>query len=426
LASWLTDALNALTGNLDRPGGAMFPRPSHSKPRTGPATPGKGFATGRWTSRVNGSPEVNGELPSAEMADEILTEGPGQIRAMITLAGNPVRSCPDSQRLDAAFDSLEFMVSVDIYVNETTRHADVILPSPSPLAKPHYDLAFHGLSVRNVVNFSEAILSPEDPSEPGMDEHEILARLALIVSGFGAEADPQLVYDLMFSTMVTQTGGDLDQETERTAALGPIERLIDVMVRSGPYDLDFEQLRNAPHGIDLGPLEPRLAEILRTPSARVELAPPILVDDLTRLTEALNESPADGLLLVGRRHLRSNNSWMHNLPVLVKGKPRCTLQVHPSDAETLGLTTGEHATVTSAAAAVDAVVEVTDAVAPGTVSLPHGWGHDIDGVKMTVASAAGGTNSNALTSSEIDPVSGNAQLNAIPVTIAAATGQSGL
>ena len=424
LASWLADVLSTVTGNLDRPGGAMFPRPAHgrpAKPRAAgePRPGGRGFSTGRWTSRVGGHPEVRGEMPVAALAEEIETDGPGKVRALITSSGNPVRSCPDSERLDAALASLEFMVSVDIYVNETTRHADVILPSPSPLAKPHFDLAFYGLSVRNVVNYSPPLHPADHPTEPGMDEHDIVAKLILIASGMGAEADPSIVHSMMVAGLAQQAGLDPEAAAAERADLPPIEAILDLMVQTGPYaDLDIDALRSHPHGIDLGPLEPRLDEVVRTASGLVELAAPPLLADVARLAALLDSTPPDGLLLVGRRHLRSNNSWMHNIGVLVKGKERCTLQLHPLDADGAGVIDGGQARVASAAGELTVLVEITDEVAPGTVSLPHGWGHGVAGTRGAVAATTGGVNSNVLTTDDvIDPLSGNARLNAIPVTV---------
>lgn len=421
LASWLSDVVTMVTGNFDRAGGAMFPRPAHGRPAGGRPPGGKGFATGRWHSRVRDLPEVRGELPVATLPDEITTPGPGQIRALITNSGNPVRSCPDSQRMDAALASLEFMVSVDIYINETTRHADVILPSPSPFAKPHFDLAFYGLSVRNVVNYSPPLHPADHPSEPGMDEHEILCRLILIAMGMGPTADPDLVTSTMLSTLAQQAGLDPEEETARRSHLAPVEAIIDLMVQTGPYDgLSMAALLAAPHGIDLGPLEPRIGEVVRTPSGRVELFPEPIREDLARLEEFLADEADDDLLLVGRRHLRSNNSWMHNLEVLVKGRERCTLQMHPDDAAEHGIADGAGVEITSSAGSVVARAEVTDEIALGTVSLPHGWGHGVEGTRGTVAAGTGGPNSNVLTSGDIlDPLSGNARLNAIPVTLVA-------
>jgi anaerobic selenocysteine-containing dehydrogenase len=432
LASWAVDALNVLTGNLDRPGGAMFPLAPHARRPGEPG--GRGYSIGRWTSRVRGLPEANGELPAATMAEEITTPGEGRIRAMITVAGNPVLSATDSQALDAAFADLEFMVSVDIYRNETTRHADVILPPPSALERSHYDLAFLGLSVRNVANWSPAALPLDDDA---MDEADILATLSLILEGQGAEADPAIVHELMLGGLLDRATRDADgpvagrDPAELRAELGQdrpgTDLMVDAMVRLGPYGegfgadpdgLTLAELEAHPHGIDLGPLEARLPEALETPSARIELAPPEVVADLDRLADDLEPLPADQAVLVGRRHLRSNNSWMHNITPLVTGKERCTLQVHPDDAARWGLADGGRATVGSAVGRVEARVSVTDEVMPGVVSLPHGWGHDLEGVALSVAEGRPGVNSNLLTDSgPVDRLSGNAVLNAIPVTV---------
>jgi anaerobic selenocysteine-containing dehydrogenase len=420
LASWLVELANLVTGNLDRPGGAMFPTSAVGAPTAGRTPGGRGFTAGRWRSRVGGHPEIKGEMPVAALAEEIETPGPGQVRALVTSGGNPVRSCPNSARLDAALGSLEFMVSVDIYLNETTRHAHVVLPSPSALAKPHLDIAFYGLSVRNVVNYSPPLHPADDPSEPGMDEHDILARLALIAGGMGPDADPSMLTSMMLTTLADRAGLDVDAELAAAEGRPPVEAMLDLMLRTGPYDLTLQQLLDAPHGIDLGPLEPRLPGMLRTASGKVEVAPPALIDDVARLAAVLDTAPDERLLLVGRRHLRSNNSWMHNIEVLVKGRPRCTLQLHPDDAASRGLVDGGPALVRSDTGQLDATVEVTDRIAPGTVSLPHGWGHGVDGTRGEVAARTDGVNSNELTGDQaIDPLSGNARLNAIPVEVLA-------
>ena len=438
LTSWLVDVCNVLTGNLDRPGGAMFTRAALGAANTrGAPGVGRGVKLGRRASRVRELPETFGELPVVCLAEEIAMPGEGQIRALITLAGNPVLSIPNGAALDVALAGLDFMVSFDIYVNETTRHADVVLPSASPLAKSHYDLALLQLAVRNVANFSPPVL-PLGPDE--LDDWVIVSKLALIAQGLGATADPALADDLAIRSLVDSAVADehspvhgrsadelLDALAPRT---GP-ERILDFMARTGPYGdgfgapgreggLTLDLLLEHPHGIDFGALEPRLPEVLRTPSGRVELAPEVLVADVGRLRGSLDRD-RDGLVLVGRRDLRSNNSWMHNLNVLVKGKARCTLQMHPVDASRLDLTDGADATVTSRAGKVVVPVEVTDAIRPGVVSIPHGWGHDLDGVEMSVARAHAGVNSNLLADEDLfDPVSGNAVLNGIPVSVSAA------
>jgi anaerobic selenocysteine-containing dehydrogenase len=428
-ASWLIDVVNVLTGNLDRPGGAMFTKAAAGSANTrGTPGIGRGMKIARRHSRVKGLPESLGELPVAALADEIETAGEGQIRALVTIAGNPVLSTPNSERLDTAFDGLDFMVSVDIYVNETTRHADVILPVPSALQKAHYDLALLQLALHNVANWSEPVL-PLDDDQP--DEWEVLAKLAAIASGLGAD-DPDgthvaTVDDLTFGALAKSAPDDVTAAVEATGRRGPA-RIVDLMLRTGPYELTLDDLLANPHGVDLGPLEPRIPEVLRTPSGTIELAPPEILADVPRMVASLaagaNPDPDRPFLLVGRRHLRSNNSWMHNVAVLVKGKPRCTMQLHPDDAATLGLADGDPAVVTSRVGRVTVPVEVTDGIRPGVVSIPHGWGHDGPGVKLRVAREHAGVNSNVLTDEDAyDPISGNSVLNGIPVSVVAAAAE---
>jgi anaerobic selenocysteine-containing dehydrogenase len=435
LASWLVDVANALTGNLDRPGGAMFTKPAAGSANTG-GTPGvgRGVRFGRHRSRVRGLPETYGELPVVCLAEEIETRGDGQVRGMITVAGNPVLSTPDAGRLDRALASLDFMVSVDIYRNETTRHADVILPPEGALARGHYDLAFYQLSIRNIANYSP----PVADLEPGeMAEYEILLRLAGIVSGGGA-ADPAALDDLVVSGLVQKAvqrkhsnveGRDPDELLATLSSRRGPERILDLMLRTGPYGdgfgadpsgLSLATLEAAPHGVDLGPLQPRIPEVLRTPSGKIELAPEPIVDDVARLRSSLTRGHDGEMVLVGRRDLRSNNSWMHNVDVLVKGKERCTLHVHPDDAARLGIANGEAACVRSRSGEVAVTVEVTDAIMPGVVSIPHGWGHGMDGADLSVAAKRPGVNSNVLAGGDLfDPLSGNAVLNGIPVRVEA-------
>jgi anaerobic selenocysteine-containing dehydrogenase len=434
LTSWLVDVLNVLTGNLDRPGGAMFTTAAAGASNTrGTPRYGRELRLHRRTSRVRQLPETMGELPAVALAEEIDTPGEGQVRALITLAGNPVLSTPNAGRLDAALAGLEFMVSVDIYVNETTRHADVILPAPSPLQKPHYDIALLQLALRDVANFSEAVL-PLDPDQ--LDEWEVLSRLALVLQGMGATADPALVDDLMIASLVQASVADdtspiHDRDPDEVLALlaprtGP-ERIVDFLLRTGPYGdgfgadpdgLSLDVLLASPHGVDLGALKPRLPDVLRTPDGMIALAPPILLADVARLRDGLDGRRDHPFVLIGRRHLRSNNSWMHNVQVLVKGKPRCTMHLHPDDAAALGLADGDPAVVRSRVGEVTVPVEVTDAIRPGVVSIPHGWGHGIPGTQMAVAAEHAGVNSNLLADEQLfDPISGNAVLNGIPVSV---------
>lgn len=411
LASWLVDVVNLLSGNLDRRGGAMFPKGATGQPSS-KGTPGSGRGTtfGRVISRVGKWPESFGEFPVSALPEEIETPGEGQVRALITVAGNPVASNPNSQRLDAAFASLECMVCVDPYVNETTRHADVILPPPSALQKSHYDVALLNFAVHNVANYSPAVL-PLDDGQPA--EWEILLRLAAIVSGMGAHADIAPLDDLAAQTVAR--GDGLDEVADRR---GP-ERILDLMLRSGPYDITLAELEASPHGIDLGPLQPdRVPDLLRTPSGKIEALPDAMRTDLIRLEASLGRDWAGSMVLVGRRHVRSNNSWMHNVRVLMKGRNRCTLQVHPDDAERLGLADGAPARVRSRVGEVAIDVEVTDGIRPGVVSIPHGFGQNLPGVQLRVAQEYRGVNTNVLTDETfVDPVSGNVALNGVPVTV---------
>ncbi|MBT2369610.1 molybdopterin oxidoreductase family protein [Streptomyces sp. ISL-10] len=421
LASWLVDVLNILTGNLDRPGGALFPLSATDKaPR--PAAPGKGFALGRWSSRVGGHPEAKGELPIAALAEEIETPGDGRIRALLVIAANPVLSAPDGDRLDRALSDLDFMVSIDPYLNETSRHADVVLPPPPPSQSAHFDFAFNALAVRNQVRYTPAAV----PLEPGlMDECEIHARLLLAVGGMHG-AEPSAVDDMVIQGSLAKAvadphspvhGQDPAQLAAELTGSSGAERRLDMMLRLGPYELTLAKLLENPHGIDLGPLQPRIPQVLRTRSGRIELLPAPIAADLPRLRSALDGRP-EGLVLVGRRHLRSNNSWLHNVPALGGGSNRCTLHVHPDDAARLGLTDGATVAITADGGRVEAPVEITDDIRPGVVSLPHGWGHDRPGTRLSVAAARPGVNVNQLLDgSRLDPLSGTAVLNGFPVEL---------
>ena len=433
LASWLVDVVNILTGNFDRPGGAMFSNPvAWSLTSLHPPDQPPGFEFGRWKSRVRGAPEVLGQFPVSCLAEEIATPGEGQIRALITIAGNPVISAPDAGKLDAALPQLDCMVSVDNYLNETTRHADVILPGLSPFEQPHYDELLWAWAVRNAANYSGAIFPPE----PGrLAEWETLLKLAAVISGAKpAEVDPHVLDDLYFGGLVGVVaaneksriaGRDANEIVAMTDGNGP-DRLLDFSIRSGPFGdlygrnpdgLTLAKVRDQPHGIDMGALEPRVEEILRTPSGTIELAPAYITGDLPRLEERLARED-HGLVLVSRRHLRSNNSWMHNLEKLVRGRDRCTLLIHPDDAARAGVAEGDQARVSSKAGSIEAPVEVSDEMMPGVVCLPHGWGHDRSGIQMDVAARHAGVNNNLLAPGDlIDVPSGNAIVNGIPVEV---------
>jgi anaerobic selenocysteine-containing dehydrogenase len=405
LSAWLINALNILTDNFDRPGGAMFTRPAVDAVR---AVAGFGVGKGsygRWRSRVRGLPEFGGELPAATLAEEILTEGEGQIRALITIAGNPVLSAPNGGALDRALEKLDFIACVDPYLNETTRHADVILPPTSALEHAHYDLALNALAVRNTAKFAPPLFTPP---EGALDDGEILGRL--------------------LAALETERRGALSRPALRANALRLVgaERLLDVALRLGPYrgergpggrSLTLKTLRERPHGVDLGALEPCMPERMPEGHDHIELAPKPMLEDLARL-EAQEREVNAGLRLIGRRQLRSNNSWLHNAEALMRGDDRCTLLVHPDDAARAGLSHGKKAKVRSRVGEVEVLVAVTDEVMPGVVSLPHGYGHAREGVKLRVASKKPGVSINDLTDHErVDLLTGNAALSGVPVEV---------
>jgi anaerobic selenocysteine-containing dehydrogenase len=428
VASWATDVLNTVTGNLDRPGGAMWSLPAHARP-TPPGGGGRGYRIGRWASRVSQRPEANGELPVGILAEEIETDGPDRIRALITIGGNPVLSTPHSDRLDAALSHLEFMASVDIYINETTRHADVILPAPSPLQKSHYDAGYYGHAVRRVANFSPPLFSSTEPSEG-----DVLGRLIMLVRGHGPDGDSAVIDEELVTGVLVHAVADphsvvfgRDPAELRSLVHGSTaaDRIVDALVRTGPFGdgfgvdaegLTLQRMLDHQHGIDFGPLEPRLPQVLQTPSGKVELAPPEILDAIPAVLAT--DAQPDELVMIGRRDLRSNNSWMHNVPVLMKGKQRCTLLIHPLDAAARDLKSGDVAMIRSPTGRVDAPIEITDDVMPGVVCLPHGWGHDAEGSRLSVAGATPGVNMNRLVDGTVlEPLSGNARLNGVPVRV---------
>jgi anaerobic selenocysteine-containing dehydrogenase len=410
LACWLTTALNIVTGRLDAEGGAMFTNPAVEVIRASKVAGFSGAKFGRWKSRVRGLPEFGGEFPVATLADEIETPGDGQVRALITHAGNPVLSTPNGARLDRAIAGLEFYLAIDFYVNETTRHAHLILPPTGPLEREHYDLAFHALAVRNTAKWSPPMI---ERTADARHDWEILNELTWRLAPGNALAQLQV-----------------RARSRALEALGP-RGLIDIALRAGPHGpklfppragLSVKALEAAPHGIDLGPLEPCLPEKLRTKDKRIDLAPEKLVADAARLDALVGSGAKNAgekkLVLVGRRDLRSNNSWMHNHERLMRGRSRCTLYVHPDDARTRGVAAGTRVRVKSKTGTVDVEVEVTDAVMPGVVCLPHGWGHDRSGTQLSVASTKAGASLNDLTDEgRIDPLCGNAAFNGTEVEI---------
>ena len=420
LTQWLVEVLNVLTGNLDRPGGTMFARPATLEIFRSPEP----FTTGKWRSRVKGLPEALGELPAATLADEIETPGEGQVRALISIASNQVLAAPNGPRMAKAFASLDFMVCVDPYLNETTKHATVILPPPRIMQTAHYDFLLSIVTVRNYARFSPPILPL---GEDQRTEAEILARLTLIAAGAGAAADPSGVDEMGINQLLTgatQMPGSpvegMDPAQLRAGIEGDsgVELLLDTLLKFGPYGLSLAKLKENPNGIDLGPLEPRLKELLNTPSGVVELAPAGIVEDLPRLRARI-AAPVPELVLIGRRQLRSSNSWLHNVPSLLGGSNRCTLHVNPADLTRYGI--GERAVVRSATGELVVDVEPNDDIRPGVVSLPHGWGH-ADSTGQRVAAAHAGVNANTLTDeSVLDVPSGNAVFNGVPVTISPAS-----
>jgi len=427
LASWGCDLVNLLTGNLYRPGGVMF---------TTPAAPlnmlskGKGFRIGRWKSRVSGQPEVSGMIPSSTMGEEILTPGDGQVRAMVLLMTNPVRSAANSEQLEAAFASLDFLVAVDFYINETTRHAHIILPTPSPAEEPNYEVGLYSLSVRNVAKWSWPVESRTECPRAWEVFSKLSAKLmgadALSLKDFddfvfrqlaeGAVARADSWAGLTVEEVLADLGG----------SFGP-ERIVDMLVRIGSYGdgfgrrpggLTLAKVKASVHGIDLGPLGPRLREIINTTSGMIELSAPLFMNDLGRLRARMGAQTQTDMVLIGRRDLRCSNSFMHNLPALVKGRDRCTLQISRHDAGRIGLADGSSARVSSRVGSVVAPVEVTEDLMPGVVSLPHGWGHDVEESRLSVAKAHAGVNTNVLTDDRAyDQASGTAVLFGTPVTI---------
>lgn len=430
LASWLVDVVNILTGNLDREGGFMFPRPATGQGEpvahdTGPVP----YA--RFHSCVRGAPEFDGQLPVAVMAEEIDAAGAQRLRGLVTIAGNPVLSTPNGERLGRALASLDFMLSIDIYLNETTRFAHLILPTTTALEEENFDLLFQTTSVRNMVRYSPRVFAP--PPE-ARSHWRVMMEVAARLNGTTADAYDDFMFEGMLATAVGQPGTRCAHVSPELARqkLGsehhPL-RLVDLLLRSGPYGdafddsaegLSLAKIRRVPHAIDLGPLQPRLPDILRTPGRRIALIHEILVKDVARLRQALERpAEANSLLLVGRRQLRNMNSWLHNLDVLARGRNRCTLLVHPQDAARLGLSQGGRARVRSRVGEVRPEVEITDEMMPGVVSLPHGFGHVGPDLRLGVAQRdQPGVNANQLADELLlDEPSGTSVLNGLPVEV---------
>lgn len=414
LASWLIDVLNIVTGNLDREGGAMFPTPAVDLRELIRMRGGDGPAIG-WRTRVRGAPAFNGEQPAACMSEEMLTPGPGQIRAMLTSNGNPVLSTPNGRKLERGFEALEYCAAIDIYRNETTRHANIILPPTWSLEHDNYEVLFHLFAVRNTAKYSAAVIAPE----PGaLHEWEIQLELALrIMEKKSVRPHVRLALRAL----------------RRAKGFFHTRRVLDWMLRIGPHGDGFRPWRRGlrladliaePKGRDLGPLEPCLDRILQTSSGRIDLAHASMQGELRRLAAELKAPPTPAsadLLLIGRRDARSNNSWLHNAPLAVAGRNRCTLRMHPADAEERELANGQAVRIRSRVGEVVAALQVTDELMRGVVSLPHGWGHHRPGTAMRVAEAHAHVSVNDLSDEQmLEPVVGNAVLNGVPVRVGAA------
>ncbi len=397
LTQYLIMLFNILTGNLDRRGGMMFTQPAADILTV--AGPG---SMGKFSSRVRGLPAFGGEYPVSCLAEEITTEGEGQIKAMVLGAGNPVLTTPNAEQLDQAFEQLEFMVAIDFYVTESTRHADIILPPVTGLERDHFDLVFHNFAVRNYVTYSEPVVKVSD-------EHL---------------TDWQIYLSL--AEKLDELNGKSTQHYKHLWDKTP-SGIIDDLLRNGIYgakehNLTLERVMANPHGIDLGPLQPALPEAIFHQDKKVSLEFDYFMGDLPRVERYFfdpdSEKKSASLMLIGRRHLKTNNSWLHNSPRMHKGNNRCSAQIHPIDAKNHAIADGDQIVVTSRVGQVTVEAEVTDKIMPGVISIPHGWGHDKNGITWQVARQNAGANVNALTDEmAVDELSGNAVLNGVPVSI---------
>ncbi|PKA00229.1 dehydrogenase [Leptospira levettii] len=407
LCQWLINVINIVTGNLDKEGGAMFTLPAVDLVGEGSTMRSSPGSFNTYQSRVRKLPEFNDELPVSALAEEILTDGEGQIRVLATSAGNPVLSTPNGSKLEKALSQLDLMISFDFYLNETTKHAHYILPPTSTLEHDHYDLIFNVFAVRNTSRYNQPLFQPEE----------------------GMLHDWEIFSDLTKRIELVRSGKELPSELIRTK-LTPAS-IIDHALKSGPYgskhnteiQMSLELLKNSPHGIDLGPLKKSFPERLYTKDKKIQLFPTLLQNDIPRLKTKFNEHLNSGhsnfpYLLIGRRHLRNNNSWMHNLPKLMTGKPRCTMMVHPDDASLLGISNHEEVIVESKVGKLRIPVEITDELMKGVVSIPHGFGHNRSGTNQKVATQFSGVSINDLTDDQsIDEFSGNAAFSGIQVKI---------
>lgn len=407
LCQWLINTINILTGNLDKEGGAMFTLPAVDLVGEGSVMRSSPGSFNTYQSRVRKLPEFNDELPVSALAEEILTEGEGQIRALVTSAGNPVLSTPNGSKLEKALSSLDLMISFDFYINETTKYAHYILPPTSTLEHDHYDLIFNVFAVRNTTRYNQPLFSPEE----------------------GMLHDWEIFFDLTKRMELVRSKKEMPKELIKTK-LTPAS-IIDHALKSGPYgtkqnpeiQMSLDLLKNSPHGFDLGPLKKSFPERLYTENKMIQLYPKLLEKDIPRLKSKFREhldanQSLFPFLLIGRRHLRNNNSWMHNLPKLMTGKPRCTMMIHPEDANNLGIQNDEEVLVTSKVGELKIPVEITEELMKGVVSIPHGFGHNRSGTKQKVASQFSGVSINDLTDDQtLDEFSGNAAFSGIQVKI---------
>lgn len=394
LCQWLTNVFNIITGNFDRAGGAMFPQPAFDLLRNHKR--GYKSSFGQYLSRVRKLPFFNGEFPVATLAEEILTKGEGQIKSLITIAGNPVLSAPSGHKLAQAFKSLDYMVSVDIYLNETTKYANIILPATTGLENSHYDIFFNSFSVRNTVKYSPPLFEKEEYQR----------------------SDWQILKEI--SARMTNTPVDTSSQE-----ITP-EIILDMELKNGPYGeqgMSLKKLIDNPHGIDIGPLMPCLAERIKTAEGKVQLLPQLYLDDLPRLNAVMKQSARDKdypFDLIGRRLVKSHNTWTQNSDRLIKGKNPCTLEIHPEDAKALGIEKGQLILVSSNVGSVEIEAAITDDIQLGVVSMPQGWGHNQKDTNMSVAATQPGVSINDLTDAQrVDTLTGNAALNGTPVAIRA-------
>jgi anaerobic selenocysteine-containing dehydrogenase len=414
VCQWAIQVINLLTGNVDREGGALLTSPAIDLIKTGLMGAGHFDA---WRSRVRGAPEFSGELPVSVMAEEMLTPGKGQLRALVTSCGNPVLSTPNGRQLDEALSGLDFMISIDFYLNETTRHANVILPPTCSVEHDQYDLVFLHFAVRNVARYSEAVVPP---ASGAMHDWQIYSELARRYA--------RRTWAMERGSTRQRLGGLLQRGI--MSRLQP-RQLLAFGLKRAKRGLSFKQLKAHPHGVDLGPLQPSLVDKLHKRGRRIDLMPlairqelPHLLDRFPPMAQAFESDQASdrpSLKLIGRRDVRSNNSWMHNSARLVSGKPRCTLWIHPRDAAQRRLQDGQTVTVASRVGQVQVPLHVTEDIRPGVVSLPHGWGHDRSGIGLHVAQAHAGASINDLTDDRLtERISANAAFSAVPVWVEAA------